>query len=64
MDKHSLGRFIMDRQNLKICFKHEGKEITLRGMPDGTTKVVSCNKMEKILKHNRGELVAQYMILD
>lgn len=61
---NSLGRFIMDGPNLEICFKHEGRDKTLRGMPDGAAKVVSYNNMEKILKHDQGEMIAQYMILD
>ena len=54
----------MDGPNLEICFKHEGKDVILRGMTDGSAKIVSCNKMERILKHDQGEMIAQCLIMD
>lgn len=52
---NSLGRFTMDSPNREICFQHEGREITLKGIPDSSPKIVSCNKMDKILRHDQGE---------
>lgn len=52
---NSLGRFTMDNPNLEICFKHNGKEVTLKGLPNGSLKVVSCKRMERIVRHGQGE---------
>lgn len=51
----SLGRFTIDNPNLEVCFKHKGKDIFLKGLPDGSPKVVSCNRIECIIRHDQGE---------
>ncbi|XP_059068313.1 uncharacterized protein LOC131858861 [Cryptomeria japonica] len=61
---HSLGRFTMDHPNPEIYFKHAGQEVTLKGLPNGSPKVVSCSRMERIFRHYQAEWVAQCMILD
>lgn len=54
---NSSGRFIMDGPNSEIFFTHEGYEITLKGLPDGSPKVVTCKKMDKIPSHHQGEWI-------
>jgi len=61
---NSLGHLIIDGTNLEICLKHEGNDVILRGMIDVSAKVVSCNKMERILKHDQAKMIAQCLIMD
>lgn len=44
---NSLGKFIMNGANSEIYSNHDGKEITLKGLPDGSPKIVTCKKMAK-----------------
>ena len=60
----SLGCFKFDLPNLKIHFEHKGEEITLEGVLDGSAKLVSCKRIERILWHGRGEWVAQCLVLN
>ena len=60
----SLGCFRFDLPNLKIHFEHKGEEITLEGIPDGSAKLVSCKRIERTLRHGRGECVEQCLILN
>ena len=50
----SLGCFRFDLPNLKIHFEHKGEEITLEGILDGSTKLVSCKTIERALWHGQG----------
>ncbi|XP_057825625.2 uncharacterized protein LOC131037488 [Cryptomeria japonica] len=60
----SLGRFTMDLPNLEICFHQDGQEVTLKGLPNGDPKVVSCKNIERIIRHGQGEWIAQCLVLD
>jgi hypothetical protein len=61
---YSLRCFMFDLPNLTIHFQHNGKEITLRGLPNGSPKVISCKRMERIFKCEQGKWATQCMILD
>lgn len=61
---YSLCCFMFDLPNQKICFQHKGQEVTLKGLPDGSPKVVSRKRMERIFRRGQGEWAAQCMILD
>lgn len=50
--------------NLTTRFQHEGQEVTLKGLPNGSPKVVSYKGMERIFRHGKGKWDAQCMILD
>ena len=61
---HSLGCFIFDLPKLEICFLHKGKKVTLHGIPDGSSRVILAKKMERTIRHQQAEWVAQCLILD
>ena len=60
----SLGYLTIDNPNLEVCFKHEGEDIILKGLPNGSPRIVSCNRIECILRHNQGEWIAECFVLD
>ena len=49
---------------MEVCFKHEGKDIVLKGLPDGSSRILSCNRIERIIRHNQGEWIVECLVLD
>lgn len=61
---HSLGDVNINFQKLEISFEQNGERVLLQGLSNGSPRVVLAKKMEKILRHNQVEWVAQCLILD
>ena len=43
---------------------HEGQEINLEGILDGSPQLVACKIIERIIRHGRGEWNSQCLVLD
>ncbi|XP_059066288.1 uncharacterized protein LOC131857619 [Cryptomeria japonica] len=61
---HSLGRFYLDHPKLELGFTQNGQEVLIQGLHDGTTRMVTSKKLERIFRRSQGEWAAQCMVLD
>ena len=43
---------------------HEGQEINLEGILDGSPQLVACKIIERIIRHGRGEWNSQCLVLE
>jgi hypothetical protein len=60
----SLGTITLNFQDIFMRFFSEGKEIELRGIQGNPSKVLSCNRMTKLLKNEPHGVLAQLCSLD
>ena len=55
----SLVEFTLNLAKLEMKFQHEGRTVVLRGLSDGSCRVVSLRRMQRLFRHNNIEWAAE-----
>lgn len=59
----TLGSITMDFKELYMCFTHEGKKCTLKGITSGSPKIITSHRMEKLLKKGHSGVISQFDVI-
>ena len=54
-----LEEFTLNLAKLEMRFQHEGRTVVLRGLSDGSCRVVSLRRMQRFFRHNNIEWAAE-----
>ncbi|XP_057823527.2 uncharacterized protein LOC131035817 [Cryptomeria japonica] len=59
----SLREFTLNMERVEMRFQHEGRTVVLKGLSDGSCRIVSLRRMEKLFKHDDVEWAAECLIM-
>jgi hypothetical protein len=56
----NIGPITMDFKELYMSFNKEGHQYTLKGIQEGSLKIIISHCMEKLLKKGHFDIIAQF----